>query len=229
MAAELVLGLSTVGTGLGLALTRDGDIVDERLKADVRRHGQHLLAAIDRLLADHGGIDALTGLAVCTGPGSFTGIRVGMAAARALAFSASVPLVGVSAFDAYAAAAPDDAPAVVAIDARRGEIYVQLRDGGAVSDARIAAPDELRASLAVLESRHPHILGDALDAHPSLVDGLTGIRPAPADDRRVHARHVALMGALTLREDAHLPRPDDVRPVYVRRTGAELGLVPANR
>lgn len=95
-----------------------------------RGHAERLMGMIAEVMAEGGRDFADLGrIAVTVGPGSFTGIRVGLAAARGLALAAGVPVVGVTTLEALAAAAASGAagrPILAAIDARRGEVYAQL-------------------------------------------------------------------------------------------------------
>jgi tRNA threonylcarbamoyladenosine biosynthesis protein TsaB len=117
----LILAFDTATHRATSALVRDGEVLGERVSAASR-----VLADADELLREarlEG--SEITHLAVGTGPGSFTGIRIGLAAARGLSFSLGVPVAGVSTLDALAAGAPG---AVPVIDARRREVFV-LFDG----------------------------------------------------------------------------------------------------
>ena len=96
----------------------------------VRGHAEALIPLIARVL-EKAGLDfaALDRIAVTTGPGSFTGLRVGIAAARGIALAAGKPAVGLSTLAAYAApliAADDTQPVVAAIDARHDHVYLQV-------------------------------------------------------------------------------------------------------
>ena len=94
-----------------------------------RGHAEALLPLIERVMAKvEGGFASLDRVAVTVGPGSFTGLRVGLSAARAIALAANVPCVGVTTLAAYAAPLilqQEASVAVAAIDARHGQIYVQ--------------------------------------------------------------------------------------------------------
>ena len=94
-----------------------------------RGHAEALLPLIERVMAKvEGGFSSLDRVAVTVGPGSFTGLRVGLSAARAIALAANVPCVGVTTLAAYAAPLilqQDASVAVAAIDARHGQVYVQ--------------------------------------------------------------------------------------------------------
>ncbi len=94
-----------------------------------RGHAEWLFSVIDRTLDEaaltYGDLDRL---GVCTGPGSFTGVRVGVSAMRGLSLALSLPIVGVTLFDALAQDAPRGEPLLVVLDARRGEVYAQAYD-----------------------------------------------------------------------------------------------------
>ncbi len=126
----LILAFDTATNLATSALVRDGEVLGERTSSASR-----VLADADDLLREAGvGQADISHVAVGTGPGSFTGIRIGLAAARGLAFSLDVPVAGISTLDALAAGAPG---AVPVIDARRREVFVRL-------DApRCLAPAEL--------------------------------------------------------------------------------------
>ena len=115
-------------------------------------HAEALLPLIDRIVARvPRGFDALTRVAVTIGPGSFTGIRIGVAAARAIALACGIPAVGVSTLSALAAPAITVGarpPIVAAIDARHGNVYVQsfgARGETLVGPALMSAAEAARA------------------------------------------------------------------------------------
>ena len=139
-----LLALSTSTPRGSAALLRDGEAVAEVAYADLQGHAERLFEAIDAVLARAGeartSIDAL---ACDVGPGSFTGVRVGVASAKGIALALGAPLVGVVSLEAMAraafaegAAGPADA-VLAAIDAKKGEAFVAAWDA---SGAELLAP-----------------------------------------------------------------------------------------
>ncbi|MEX3011242.1 tRNA (adenosine(37)-N6)-threonylcarbamoyltransferase complex dimerization subunit type 1 TsaB [Hoeflea sp. TYP-13] len=112
-----------------------------------RGHAERLFPVIE-LAMDEAGLtfDAVQRLGVCIGPGSFTGVRVGVAAMRGLSLALSVPLAGVTVFEGLALSAPKKRPLLILLDARRGEVYAQLfdRDGIASGPPAAIAVDAAR-------------------------------------------------------------------------------------
>ena len=149
----------------------------------VRGHAEGLMPLIARVM-ERAELDfaALDRIAVTTGPGSFTGLRVGIAAARGIALAAGKPVVGLTTLAAYAArlvAADDTLPVVVAIDARHDHVYLQVfGPGGRTIVAPRLAP--LREALRIAATGAPRLTGTAAamlaaawpagERAPSLVD-----------------------------------------------------------
>lgn len=120
-----------------------------------REHAEVIMIMIEKVMADAGlAFDALDAIAATVGPGSFTGVRVGVAAARALALATGRPLIGVTSLEVMAQQALerlDEAPGTlaIAVDARRGEIYQALFTGAGETLSRPAAltPEQAAAQL----------------------------------------------------------------------------------
>ncbi|WP_337181196.1 tRNA (adenosine(37)-N6)-threonylcarbamoyltransferase complex dimerization subunit type 1 TsaB [Shinella sp.] len=195
----IVLAIDTAGTGCYAALYDSSqDAVLGAAGADIGRgHAERLMEFVDAAL-DAAGVNlaAVGRIAVTVGPGSFTGIRVGVAAARGLALALGIPAVGVSSLAALAADHRTGVPLLVAMDARRDEVYWQLfaADGEAATPPAIATMAEARAIAA------GHGGAFAGSAAHFLHDGA----PPQADGASIVT--VACLGARLDPRD-HLPRP----------------------
>ena len=120
----ILLAVDTAGPRLQLALLRD-DGVDTLVEPMAQGQAERIFPAIDELLARNATTYAdLTRLAVTTGPGSFTGLRIGLSAARGLGLALGIPVVGVPTLFAISLAGPSGQFAVC-LDAKRGEHYIQ--------------------------------------------------------------------------------------------------------
>ncbi len=158
-----------------------------------------MLEDIDALLRQAGAhTRELGGIAVGIGPGSFTGVRIGLATARGLALALGVPVAGVSTLDALAAGAPGAVPVV---DARRGEVFV-LQD-----EARVLAPAALRPEPGTL------YVGNGALRFRSLLEAAGAEIPPDHDERHVprarfHAQLARDFGPAEAVEPMYLRVPD---------------------
>lgn len=125
-----VLAIDTTTAACSAAVYADGDIAGHRIDIIGRGHAELLMPMIESVMAEAGiGFDALDGFAVTRGPGSFTGVRVGLATARGLALAAARPLYGMTTLAALAASVPPrevgEQIIVAVIDARRDQVYAE--------------------------------------------------------------------------------------------------------
>lgn len=148
-----ILAIETSGAACSAAVLSEG-AVHERLEPIVRGHAERLLPMIGNVLAEAASRYAdLDLIAVTVGPGTFTGMRVGLAAARGIALASGLPCLGVTSFAVVLEAGGEEAEAVwangrsvlVALDSRRSEVFAQRFDPptGAPREAEVAAPAAL--------------------------------------------------------------------------------------
>jgi tRNA threonylcarbamoyladenosine biosynthesis protein TsaB len=129
----LLLAFDTATAAITVALHDGTHVLEERTVIDGRRHGEMLGPGIAHVLATAGASASdLTGIAVGVGPGPFTGLRVGLMTARAMADALSIPVIGVCTLDIVAAAVVSADPFLVATDARRHEVYWATYDASGV-------------------------------------------------------------------------------------------------
>jgi tRNA threonylcarbamoyladenosine biosynthesis protein TsaB len=216
----LILAIDTAldACAAGVLDTGAGRLIARETQSMKRGHAEALMPLIGRVMAQAGvGFAALDRIAATTGPGSFTGLRVGLSAARGIALAAEKPVVGVTTLTAYAApvvSANNQPPVIAAIDARHDQVYFQVvsGDGGALISPRVAPIAE---ALAASRFGAPHLVGNAAallaerwpaDAAPPVqVDML----PAP------DITWVAWLGAAVNPETAF------ARPYYLRAPDAK--------
>jgi tRNA threonylcarbamoyl adenosine modification protein YeaZ len=143
--SSVLLAIDTAAPRLQLALLLD-DRAEVLVEDMAQGQAERIFPAIDELLARNGvAYKDLTRIAVSTGPGSFTGLRIGLSAARGLGLALSVPVIGVPSLFALSLAAQCD-PVVVLLDARRDEAYFQLFSGPGipVGEPQLLPMDEAR-------------------------------------------------------------------------------------
>jgi tRNA threonylcarbamoyladenosine biosynthesis protein TsaB len=214
-----VLAVETSTLAGGAALL-DGDRVVGQYLLDVgATHSERLMVAVDRLLGDAGWTPArLEGLAVAVGPGSFTGLRLGISTVKGLALGLGIPIAAVPTLDAMAASLPFAAlPVCPVLDARKHEVYASRYrwDGRAMRrewEYLALAPAELARRL----DEPTVLLGDAARAIVS-----PHARPAPPTHQAPSPACVGLLGAARLRAGETVA-PADLVPIYLRPSEAEL-------
>ncbi|MFC8430326.1 tRNA (adenosine(37)-N6)-threonylcarbamoyltransferase complex dimerization subunit type 1 TsaB [Streptomyces sp. NPDC057253] len=206
----LLLALDTATPAVTVALHDGQDVLASFSQVDARRHGELLLPAVDRVLAAAGvTLDAVTAIVVGTGPGPYTGLRVGLMTADTFGLALGVPVHGVCTLDGLAYAADLEAPFVVATDARRKEVYWARYED---SRTRTGEPSVDRpADIAERVAGLPAVGAGAL-LYPDTF-------PAAHEPEHVSAAALAALAAERLAAGAELPAP---RPLYLRRPDAQV-------
>lgn len=215
-----VLGIET-STRRGSVALWDGDRIVLALEHEKpNAHAEALLPLVARLFAETGmPKSSLERVAVGTGPGSFTGLRVGIALGEGIALGVGVPLVGVGSLEALARALPDGERARVAVlDAGRGELFVAAY---AADGAEIVAPCAVPLGDARERIFGLPALRDAIAVGEGAVKLESGVDVARGAELALpHARTIARLGA---ERDPERSLPD---PIYVRGPGATLPDLP---
>ncbi|MFI7099949.1 tRNA (adenosine(37)-N6)-threonylcarbamoyltransferase complex dimerization subunit type 1 TsaB [Streptomyces sp. NPDC050161] len=211
----LLLALDTATPAVTVALHDGSRVIAESRQVDARRHGELLLPAVDRVLAEAGTkLDAVTGLVVGVGPGPYTGLRVGLVTAATFGAALDIPVHGLCSLDGLAYAAGLDEPFVVATDARRKEVYwARYADARTrLTEPAVDRPADLAEQMAGVP---------AVGAGALLYDTVfTGVRREGPEHQSAAA--LAALAAEKLAAGAEF-LPD--RPLYLRRPDAQ---VPAN-
>jgi tRNA threonylcarbamoyladenosine biosynthesis protein TsaB len=222
----LILALDTTTRAGSIAVTDDDRVLALVPGDETRTHGERLPAEIAAAL-DRAGVlrEQLDLLAVATGPGGFTGLRIGLAAVQGLAMTLNKPVAGVSALDALAEQIGDTTSRIIVpwMDAQRGDVFATVIEARSKTTLEAPVAD---SPAAVLDRWHSHLagasvvfIGDAVARDEALLKGGHGRwqsrRPGPL------APQIAAL-ARQLAEQGKAGPPHALIPIYVRRSDAEI-------
>jgi tRNA threonylcarbamoyladenosine biosynthesis protein TsaB len=216
----LILAIDTALDACAAAVldTDAGELTAQESLSMKRGHAEALMPLIGRVIKASGtGFANLDRIAVTTGPGSFTGLRVGISAARGIGLAAEKPVVGITTLAAYAAPVVNrggEHPVISAIDARHDQVYLQVvaGNGSPLVWPRVAPVAE---ALEAARFGAPHLVGNAA--------AILGARwpvdaPAPVEVNARPAPDIAWVGWLGA---AVTPETAPARPVYLRAPDAK--------
>lgn len=223
----LILGIETATEQAGCAIGGHEGVIASAHCARGKRHAENLTPAIEFIcgqarieLSDIGLV------AVDVGPGLFTGLRVGVATAKAIAFALRVPMIGVASLDLLAFPVRfSNRLIVAAVDARRGELYYALYrqvPGGVqrLSREQVGSPDDLASEL-LATSDEVLLVGDGARRYAEVFEGLAKVEHVEVGNSYPSASSlVQLAHPRALREE--FEQPESIEPVYLRRPDAEI-------
>jgi tRNA threonylcarbamoyladenosine biosynthesis protein TsaB len=216
----VILGLDTATSSTAVAvLPDDGEGVElrhEPAAGERPGHARQLLPLAERALASVGATFAdVARIGVGVGPGTFTGLRIGVATARALAQSTGARLAAVSTLDALAEAANGDRPVLAVLDARRGEAFAATYVGGQRVAGPVAiAPEQLAAFAEQAAPVEPASWLAVGDGAVRFRDRLVPAADVPGDDSKLH--RVSALAVCRLARVAPTVDRDALLPEYVR-------------
>lgn len=220
----LALSIESATNSAAVALVDERRVLAERFLNIEKNHSEKLLPQIDGLLADSDiSCEALDLIAVSIGPGSFTGLRIGLSTAKGLAYGWDLPIQGVNTLDAMAHVLAGDAGCVVPlVNARRAEAYCGFYRGGErIGDYEVLRADGIRAALTERGLSDPVFIGDGVHAiRDDLQAAMPDARfasPCLLDNRASGVGQLALFRF-------GMSGPDDLdglRPAYVRASQAQ--------
>jgi len=221
-----LLTIQTATPAGSVALTIGERLLGELFLDSRQPAGSWLMGAVEQLLGS-AGLTAhdLDGFGVTIGPGSFTGLRVGLATVKGLAMATGKPLAGVSTLETLAMQAPyASLPVCALLDARKKEVYAgsfQWQRGGLrpLDEERVLPPERLLAGL----HEETLFVGDGAEAYRTLIVRQLGMRAhfLPAAYAPPRAAHAALLALRAFAAGEALPAAQ-VNPRYLRPSEAEL-------
>ena len=215
----LILSIDTALDACAAAVLDTGaGVIAQESQPMKRGHAEALMPLIARVMKASGvGFAALDRVAATTGPGSFTGLRVGLSAARGIALAAGKPVVGVTTLTAFAApivSANSEHPVISAVDARHDHVYFQVLggDGGSLIKPNVAPVAE---ALDAARFGAPHLVGNAANI---LAERWPADAPPPFKVDQQAAPDIAWVAWLGV---AVTPESSPARPYYLRAPDAK--------
>lgn len=225
-----ILAFDTTLGACSAALLQDDEPRAQAFEIIGRGHAERLMPMIEAVMQEGGlGYDAVDAVAVTLGPGTFTGVRIGLAAARGLALALDRPLVGVTTFEAVAmdlllrASEPIAHPITVIHDARRGEVYMQSFRATEGTPLPRLTPLGEAAALPIPDAGN-HIPADAVLVGTGVALVEHAVDPAAITSPTATAGHpdalvIARIAAAQLAEGLEC---SNLRPIYLRPPDARL-------
>lgn len=225
-----ILAVDTATKTCALSIVDNDQLVAEINIDQGKTHARILMKAIDDMLsAARLRTTDMDAFAVTIGPGSFTGLRIGLATVKGLAFSGGKPVAGISTLDALAAPFRDNAEQICAmLDARRGEVYTAIYRSGAsgmisIMPARAAFPEQVLEQFRKTTSGPVVFAGDGALLYKDQITAGLGDRACFAEAGQ-HAIRASVVGKLGMEQIIN-GKPFDaftLVPLYLRRSDAEI-------
>ncbi len=227
----LILALDTATPQCSVALTSggpaDGTVIASRSLGPGVTHSRRLLSSIDQLLSQSSRAPAaLSAIAVGLGPGSFTGLRIGMATAKGLAHGAGKVLIGISSLDAIAAVIRDERLICVLLDARKNEVYGRFYRADDEGIARPCSEHAVSAPAKIAEQINEPVImaGDGVDVYSEQLKEVLGSKMVQSAVLYPPAEMIGFLADEQYRNGRFLDI-GAAEPLYVRASDAELSLI----
>ena len=222
----LILAIETATLAGSISISKGENVIGSSKGDPVVSHSNTLLADVDKLLGSANlKVDEVDVFAVAAGPGSFTGLRIGIATIKALATTLDRPCIGIPTLEAIAHAAGSHSRIVALLPAGRGEVFCQMFS---TSHGRVHSLDEPAhlspARMIELYGQLDGVVwaGDGAKVHSQLINESVAPRVASIVESPVNlAQHVASLARAKLATEAN-PGTNELHAIYVRPSDAEL-------
>ena len=221
----ICIGIEAAGKTAGVAIFRDDTLLYESTLNAGLTHSESLLPLLDAACKAAGvAVGDAELLAVCAGPGSFTGLRIGMALVKGLAMATGAQCAPVSTLEALACIAPGAATVVTALDARRGQVYAAAFENTPNGPVRLL-PDDACSPAALADfvawCKKPLVfVGDGAEICYNIFENVDGVQRWPGFLSASRAAGVCRAGLRMYREGRCVPA-EQMRPDYHRLSQAE--------
>lgn len=212
----LILGISTSSNIASVALSKDAECIKELNINNNKTHSETLLPLINELLSETNiKLQDINLIACDNGPGSFTGIRIGISTVKAIAESLNIPVIAVSSLEGLAYNIHDSECICSLIDARNNQVYCGLFDSNHTLIGNYMA-DDINTILPVInQSKDILFVGDGAVAHKGLLN-INNFR----SDNLLHAKNINLC-AFNKFSKGEILSADSILPMYLRKSQAE--------
>ena len=214
-----ILAIETATKESSVAVISDEKFLAEINREDIKAHSETLMPQIEEVLKISGA-EKIDAVAVSIGPGSFTGLRIGLAAAKALAYAWKVKIIGVPTLQAMAYHFPTNSATILPmLDAQKNRAYVQkFKNCAALSEIEVKPIDEIISAAGELDGE-VFLCGDVL--HKIKISLPKNVKIAPINLKMPRAVNVALCGKKLLDEEK-FSNVMNLEPLYIRRSEAEV-------
>ena len=221
-----ILSIDTSTATCTVGLVAGPDVVAESVDHSGRTHARHIMRMLDETLNQAAmSLEDVDGFGVITGPGTFTGLRIGISTVQGMAYALSKPVAGITSLDALAAQAKTELQYICPmVDARRQEVYYGLYEAHA-KGLKQTGPHQVAAPAALLEQIQVpcYFLGTGARMYRQVITDTLGSEAlfSDADMDRIHSEVIARLARAQLQEAEAQPLPL-VSPYYIRRSDAEM-------
>ncbi|NLW91224.1 MAG: tRNA (adenosine(37)-N6)-threonylcarbamoyltransferase complex dimerization subunit type 1 TsaB [Syntrophomonadaceae bacterium] len=231
-----ILAIDSATPVAGVALLNDGILLKEEFSNYKKTHSETLMPMVDRVLREcECTVNDVDALAVTIGPGSFTGLRIGLALVKGLALATGIPVVGVSTLEVIAFNIYDsDALVCPLLNARKGEVYCAFYQAGGIkpvslADMRACSPEEfVQQALTIMDANNKTsliLLGDGFSPYQEFFLERLGDKMVSAPPHLMLPRASALAQLAADRvNNGQFDNVFTLSPVYIRLSEAEYRL-----
>lgn len=212
-----ILGIDTSTSVASVALMEDHVLIGEMTLNNKTTHSQKLMMLIEQLMENTGSnFEDLDAIAVGIGPGSFTGLRIGVTTAKGLAHGANLPIIEVSSLEVLKHQLMIESPICVMMDSRRSTVFASFYNTSFDQEDQIHI-DEIMKKCVTLET--VHFIGDGATLHQELLKETLGDKARFVFGHLNQISAGSLCSLAFLKEERHVY--DDIHVTYLRKTQAE--------
>jgi tRNA threonylcarbamoyladenosine biosynthesis protein TsaB len=221
--ASRALAIETSGRVGSIALVEAGKVVEEREFPHGLKHAAGILSIIDSMVRDRGWTPRdIEEIYVSAGPGSFTGLRIGITLAKTMAFTTDARIVAVPSARVLVENAPAEAHhAIIVLDAKRDQIFTaRFERTPAGWDEREPAKLDSLAAMIERSPKPVHLLGEGIPYHEKFIPQVANVIATPPETWRARAGVVAQIG-IAMAQKGEFADPFKLTPIYIRKAEAE--------